>query len=232
MRHKGTWLTTFSDVVTLLITFFTLILSMSSMDTKIIKKSFNFFIGGVGILNYGNNSSIIYERIKKEIGEPLVINELKIIYQLMLKFSLPPKKAYKLYLLKQKLKNFKYKFKIVNYNDIIIYINVSEMFSPASYELTDFGKLFAQNLSEVLQNSKGDVILKMYTSNFPIETDIVKDNIDLSIKRVSKIVDFLKNKNNNINVLVMGWGNLKKKENLLEIDLKDYLKISRRKSNG
>ncbi len=232
MNKKGTWLTTFSDVITLLITFFTLILSMSSMDVKVLKKSFNFFIGGFGIINYGNNSNQVLENIKKELGVPLVNDELKVILYLMNKFSLPPKKAYKLYLLNKNLSKFKYNLEVINNNDVKISINVSKLYKPVSYEFTNYGKLFAESLVKIMKNYKGSVKFKMYTSKFPIETDLIKDNIDLSIKRLSKLVDFLKEKNINNNMLAIGWGDIKVKKNLLEIELKDYLKINRRKLNG
>lgn len=44
------WLLTFSDVLTLLITFFVLLISMSSMDTKRLRETSDFFRGALGAL--------------------------------------------------------------------------------------------------------------------------------------------------------------------------------------
>ena len=44
------WMATFSDLVTLLITFFVLILSMSSLDAKTMDETFGFFNGRLGAL--------------------------------------------------------------------------------------------------------------------------------------------------------------------------------------
>ena len=47
------WLMTFSDVLTLLMTFFVLLISMSSMDSKKLQETFGFFTGALGILEPG-----------------------------------------------------------------------------------------------------------------------------------------------------------------------------------
>ncbi len=45
------WMATFADLVTLLITFFVLLLSMSSLDAKSLDETFGFFNGRLGALN-------------------------------------------------------------------------------------------------------------------------------------------------------------------------------------
>ena len=47
------WLVTFGDLLTLLITFFVLLISMSSMDQKKLKDAFGFFSGALGNLQSG-----------------------------------------------------------------------------------------------------------------------------------------------------------------------------------
>ncbi len=51
------WLMTFADVLTLLITFFVLLISMSSMDSKKLKQTSSFFMGAVGNLGAGKGRS-------------------------------------------------------------------------------------------------------------------------------------------------------------------------------
>jgi len=46
------WMVTFSDLVTLLLTFFVMIIAMSSMDSKALKDSFGFFSSVSGPLEY------------------------------------------------------------------------------------------------------------------------------------------------------------------------------------
>lgn len=52
------WMTTFSDMVTLLITFFVLLISMSSMDDKKFKEAFGFFNSAMGPLEFVSERAI------------------------------------------------------------------------------------------------------------------------------------------------------------------------------
>lgn len=53
------WMTTFSDLVTLLLTFFVLLLTMSSMDVKSIQQAFGlFFTGGSGPLGFAEQGKL------------------------------------------------------------------------------------------------------------------------------------------------------------------------------
>ncbi len=58
------WMTTFSDLVTLLLTFFVLLFSMSSMDDQKLKIAFQ---------NFGGNSGLLSFREYREISRPLEV---------------------------------------------------------------------------------------------------------------------------------------------------------------
>ncbi|MBU2550741.1 MAG: flagellar motor protein MotB [Proteobacteria bacterium] len=52
------YMTTFSDLVTLLMTFFVLMITMSSMDNKAIKEAFGLFTGGSGPLAFTQDAKL------------------------------------------------------------------------------------------------------------------------------------------------------------------------------
>ena len=52
------WMVTFSDLVTLLLTFFVLLISMSSMDAKAIQQSFGMFSGATGPLSFSGEGQL------------------------------------------------------------------------------------------------------------------------------------------------------------------------------
>ncbi len=52
------WMVTFSDLITLLLTFFVLLISMSSMDVKTVQKAFQRFSGGSGVLEFGEKGEL------------------------------------------------------------------------------------------------------------------------------------------------------------------------------
>ena len=58
LPDRNGWMTTFSDMVTLLITFFVLLISMSSMDEKSMKELFGFFNDVVGPLEYADLQAV------------------------------------------------------------------------------------------------------------------------------------------------------------------------------
>ncbi|HHO77253.1 MAG TPA: hypothetical protein ENN05_12615 [Deltaproteobacteria bacterium] len=58
LPDKNAWMTTFSDMVTLLITFFVLLISMSSMDSKTLKDMFGFFNEAMGPLEFAQVQEI------------------------------------------------------------------------------------------------------------------------------------------------------------------------------
>ena len=51
---KASWIPTFTDLLQLLMTFFVLLLTMSSMDSKKLKQTFGMFTGAVGTLGTGS----------------------------------------------------------------------------------------------------------------------------------------------------------------------------------
>ncbi|HPC46476.1 MAG TPA: flagellar motor protein MotB, partial [Deltaproteobacteria bacterium] len=52
------WMTTFSDMVTLLLTFFVMIIAMSSMDRKSLEDAFGFFRSVAGPLYFPSRGSV------------------------------------------------------------------------------------------------------------------------------------------------------------------------------
>jgi chemotaxis protein MotB len=52
------WMVTFGDLLMLLLTFFVMLLTMSSMDTKALKASFSVFEGGLGVLDFSDIDKI------------------------------------------------------------------------------------------------------------------------------------------------------------------------------
>ena len=57
-RDTTMWMVTFGDLLMLLLTFFVMLLTMSSMDTKTLKSVFSIFEGGVGVMEFSDLGSI------------------------------------------------------------------------------------------------------------------------------------------------------------------------------
>jgi len=57
-RDTTMWMVTFGDLLMLLLTFFVMLLTMSSMDTKTLRSVFSIFKGGVGVMEFSDLGSI------------------------------------------------------------------------------------------------------------------------------------------------------------------------------
>lgn len=85
------WMVTFSDLVTLLLTFFVLLISMSSMDVKTIRQAFGlFFTGGSGPLEFTREGQLedlgkILERLEQLPSKALM--EQQKLKEMIFKFD-------------------------------------------------------------------------------------------------------------------------------------------------
>lgn len=74
---QANWLVTFSDLVTLLLTFFVLLLSMSSMDKSIVRQVVSVFTEDVGFLDVRSTGKIEdrFKVLEKILQKPWEILE-------------------------------------------------------------------------------------------------------------------------------------------------------------
>jgi len=80
------WMVTFSDLIMLLLTFFVLLLSMSSLDAKKLKQTFSFLTGAPGVLEFSSNGEIadLNELIDKIKDENIrVILDIKVLKKML-----------------------------------------------------------------------------------------------------------------------------------------------------
>lgn len=226
INKRDRWLLTFSDLITLLVTFFTLILSMSSMDRRVLKESFRFFTSAPGIME--GTRSIMRELVNLKPVYNLSEVDLNSIAKLIEELNLTPVQGVKLYLLKKNLKNYLIKVNIINNSDVYAFIDASKIYYPASFQFTEDGYKFANEIYNTLKLYSDKCIIEEYTSRFPVETDIIKNNVDLSIKRGAKLIDFLVKKNIDYNRLeLIGWGSLKIHKDEIVIKFINFLKIGK-----
>lgn len=75
LPKKNQWMVTFSDMTTLLMTFFVLLISMSSLDAKAVREISGFFTDSTGPLELGQmqafskDTSIIFPRVINDIEQ-------------------------------------------------------------------------------------------------------------------------------------------------------------------
>lgn len=197
-RNKGgeenggsaSWMVTFSDLSTLLLTFFVLLLSMSSMNEKAIRSTFK---------NFDKTSGILYfkERQKVRHDPDMVMQDLiksvKSVYiadvrRLDEVSKTPWKKDFKLIvssgnalLTKKRWSPGDFSF---IFGDQLLFERGSATLKPAAYPILD---KFARFLNEASYKAYVDG----HTDDVPIRTAEFSSNEELSIARGYAVLDYL-----------------------------------------
>ncbi|MBW1678460.1 MAG: hypothetical protein JRJ79_18190, partial [Deltaproteobacteria bacterium] len=75
------WMVTFGDLLMLLLTFFVMLLSMTSMDDKALKSMFSIFTGAIGPLEFSDTERVTTARdmMHKGAGGPMEFPDLDMI---------------------------------------------------------------------------------------------------------------------------------------------------------
>ena len=180
------WMVTFSDLSTLLLTFFVLLLSMSSMDDKSLRSIFTNFTSACGILNF------------KEMGEVYRPKDVLIdgIYQ-RLKDSLVIKRsddpvdipvdAEETFLKETGgqvvMQDVEGGFKLVFGHKL--------MFESGKAEIKEGMKPILDQVAKFIKASSFQVYIDGHTDNIPIKSKEFPSNTSLSLARAYNVMIYL-----------------------------------------
>lgn len=176
------WMVTFSDLITLLLTFFVLLLTMCSLEAGKVEQFQAACSEAMGVLLEGKFSEV-QERIitssKRQIDEQALRME-----NILKQFS-----GIKTMLISEdeggrlKFKELERGLSIVMKNDLLFNSGKSEINPEGISVLRDIGSKF--------ENFEGKVIVEGHTDNISISTEKFPSNWELSISRAVNIVRFL-----------------------------------------
>jgi chemotaxis protein MotB len=179
---SGNWLTTFCDLTTLLLTFFVLLLTMSTIDEQRKRVALHSLVGAFGFLTGGRSP------IGKEMGsdisepsEPLVKNnvvKLDLLKEITMKNDLD---------LDVDLSRKDEKF--------VITLSQNVLFLPGTMELQPKVKRYLTMLSQVLIQSKQDIEIGGHVDRFEAmdQSDWPQCLWNLSTYRAMAVYDFFRN---------------------------------------
>ena len=180
------WMVTFSDLATLLLTFFVLLLSMSSMDDKSLRSLFTNFTSSCGILNF------------KELGEVYRPRDVMIdgIYQ-RLKDTLVIKRSDDPVDIPSEVED-----SILNESGGKVVMQEIEggfklvfghklMFDSGKAEIKDEMKPILDLVAKFINSSSFQVYIDGHTDNVPIHSKEFPSNTSLSLTRAYNIMAYL-----------------------------------------
>lgn len=181
------WLVTFSDLMTLLLTFFVLLLSMASMD-KVTISRISPMSASYGFIATGSAGQIP-DRIKM-VQE--VLSDPSIMYQKeeRLKDLLFPNEILPVDMDRSTLdKNLE----ILQHPDgWVISLTDKLLFEPGSWELPPAAQQLLASLADILHYTICDVNISGHTDDIPTESEV--DNYVLSAYRAHSVLEFLVSK--------------------------------------
>lgn len=182
------WMVTFSDLSTLLLTFFVLLLSMSSMDDKTLKSLFTNFTSACGILYF------------KELGEIYRPKEILIegIYQ-QLKDTLVIKRAddpveYAAQTKETFLKEAGGQIIFENIDDGFKLVFGHKLLYPSGgADVKEEMKPVLDKIAKFINTTEYQVYIDGHTDNIPINTGEFPSNDELSWARSYNFMNYLVN---------------------------------------
>ncbi len=171
------WMTTFSDLMSLLLCFFVLLLSFSEMDVARFKEVAGSLRDAFGV----QREEVVFQIPK---GLDVVSTEFPARFTVD-ELLERVKAAVKLELIKGEIQ-------IESLKDrVILRFKDELMFPKGSAELTPRAKAVLLKLGEVLALFDGEIIVAGHTDNLPIHSPKFRSNWDLSAARAVSVVDFL-----------------------------------------
>lgn len=172
------WMSTFSDMMSLLLTFFVLLLSMASMDKKKIKQAIGSLQGALGVLEGGQ---------KTEMGKEEIMSRMDFVDKMKQKVK-TVSKSIKDYIQKAKLSS---KVSVVKTEKgISIRIMDSVLFKPGGAVLEKGASPLLIKLAAVMKDSPYNILVEGHTDDIPINTAKFPSNWDLSSERAIAVVKF------------------------------------------
>lgn len=188
---KNAWMVTFSDLVTLLLTFFVMLISMSSLDQQRVESSFGFFLEKAGVLSGSMAEREWKEPFKKKVSplEDLLRSEgvserlLRALIRLeeenLAELELEPGSGIKL---------------TAEPRGRVITLSAALLFKRDSAEIAEEAKPLLDELARALSQMEGESILvEGHTDNFPPVSRRYRSSWELSTARAVNVLRYLVN---------------------------------------
>jgi len=182
------WLVTFGDLVMLLLTFFVLLLTMSSMDTKKLKETFSHFTGAPGVLELAGSRKIsdLASFISKyRTSEGLLVVDQDRVKNLLIPSYKSGKNT------DDKIKNL---YKMLGIADdergIVLSFQGDILFAPGGATLKKEMFTFLDSIAEAIESCPNNILITGHTDNIPLQSSSYESNWELSLYRGLSVLEY------------------------------------------
>jgi chemotaxis protein MotB len=186
-EDTGQWMVTFSDLIMLMLTFFVMLLSMSSMDKSKLEEIVLDFQAAPGLLGYTSATRL------KDLGQlintfsdsenKLVIDQ-KLLKDLLLP-SIPIDKA------KLTVKDI---LKLIGLSDdkrgIVLSFQEDLLFDSGQASIKKSALPFLDIVARSIVSTPNDILIMGHTDNIPIQSELYASNWELSSYRGLSVLEY------------------------------------------
>jgi chemotaxis protein MotB len=180
------WLTTFNDLVTLLMVFFVLLFTMGSVDTKAMEEFKNALQSGLGILGEGSFVSIEVRNSRQDLGNAALLRQADGEVE-------PVDDPQEAVPMDEALETFAAEPGInVSYSNQGAHITFEDflLFDFGKADINSGGLAFLDKMAVLIQKIPYPVRVEGHTDNVPIHTARFPSNWELSIARAVSVVKY------------------------------------------
>lgn len=180
--RTDTWLATFADTMTLLLTFFIVLYSFSTVDSSKFKQVASSFQSELS----GQASKSVLDFNVKSGEVPLVgehaltttsSNETQSIYEKVQSF-IKEKKLQSIVVIKS------------DNRGVIIQLRENIIFQSGNAEIIDKSKPVLNSINALIATFPNDIVIEGHTDNIPISNSEYKNNWQLSSDRALKVLEY------------------------------------------
>ena len=180
------WLTTFNDLVTLLMVFFVLLFTMGSVDTKAMEEFKNALQSGLGIMGEGSFVSIEVRNSRQDLDNAALLRQADGEVE-------PVDDQQEAGPIDEALETFAAEPGInVSYSNQGAHITFEDflLFDFGKADINSGGLAFLDKLAVLIQKIPHPVRVEGHTDNVPIHTARFPSNWELSIARAVSVVKY------------------------------------------
>jgi chemotaxis protein MotB len=186
------WMVTFSDLIMLLLTFFVMLLTMSSMDAKMLKDIRSALNEAAGLLEYSGLRKV--NSLGKFIKEYQDSDDLFVIDQNHLKNLIPSTGLDRIVL--EKIKDLDMIMDITDdERGIVLSLQENILFDSGEAKIKKDFLHVLDSIFTAIDSCPNDILIMGHTDNIPSHSALYKSNWELSSYRALSVLEyFLKEK--------------------------------------
>ena len=187
--NPNSWMVTFADLVMLLLTFFVLLLTMSSMDTKKLRDLMTHFKASTGVLEFSGAGEVYdfggFINKYNDTDSLLVVDQKHFLTKIKLVSNF-----------KDMLKDFENNITLSDdERGVSLTFHGNILFDSGKTTLRKEAYPVLEIISDAIEGCANDILIMRHSDDTPINDEIYRSNWDLSAYRGLSVLDyFLKQK--------------------------------------